>query len=184
MREVPVWKQLAVAAAMFGGSGEAFAQDRTDDNAITQAEDAFGFAVGREAIGIYGPGNARGFSPTAAGNVRIDGLYYDPAFGLQNTLLDSVGIKVGLSAQGYPFVAPSGIVDQRLRRPDDKIGGSIIGNIDSWGGGGVELDGSLPLSDSLGLRVGLTAGSTEFPNGTDNYNHGESLILRWRPAPA
>jgi iron complex outermembrane receptor protein len=33
------------------------------------------------------------------------------------------------------------------------------------------------------LRVGLTAGSTEFPNGTDNYNHGESLILRWRPAP-
>jgi iron complex outermembrane receptor protein len=183
MREVPVWKQLAVAAAMFGGSGEAFAQDRTDDNAITQAEDAFGFAVGREAIGIYGPGNARGFSPTAAGNVRIDGLYYDPAFGLQNTLLDSVGIKVGLSAQGYPFVAPSGIVDQRLRRPDDKIGGSIIGNIDSWGGGGVELDGSLPLSDSLGLRVGLTAGSTEFPNGTDNYNHGESLILRWRPAP-
>ena len=183
MREHPVWKHLAVAAAMLGGSGEAFAQDRTDDNAITQAEDAFGFAVGREAIGIYGPGNARGFSPTAAGNVRIDGLYFDPAFGLQNTLVDSTSIKVGLSAQGYPFVAPSGIVDQRLRRPDDKLGGSIIGNLDSWGGGGVELDGSLPISNSLDIRVGLTGGSTEFPNGTDNYNHGESLILRWRPAP-
>ena len=183
MREYPIWTQLAFAATMFGGSGEAFAQDRTDDNAITQAEDAFGFAVGREAIGIYGPGNARGFSPTAAGNVRIDGLYFDPAFGLQNILVDSTSIKVGLSAQGYPFVAPSGIVDQRLRRPDEKTGGSVIGNIDSWGGGGVELDGSLPINGTLGIRVGLAAGSTEFPNGTDNYNHGESLLLRWRPAP-
>ena len=182
MREVPIWRQLAVAAAMFGGSGEALAQDRTDDNAITQAEDAFGFSVGREAIGIYGPGNARGFSPTAAGNVRIDGLYFDPAFGLQNILVDSTSIKVGISAQGYPFVAPSGIVDQRLRRPDDKAGGSVIGNIDSWGGGGLELDGSLPVSSTLGIRIGIAPGSTEFPNGTDNYNHGESLLLRWRPA--
>ena len=30
----------------------AWAQDRTGDNAITQAEDAFGFSVGRESIGI------------------------------------------------------------------------------------------------------------------------------------
>jgi len=166
---------------MLAGPGTAIAQDRTDDNAVTQAEDAFGFSVGREQIGIYGPGNARGFSPTAAGNVRIDGLYFDPAFGLQNILVDSTSIKVGISAQGYPFVAPSGIVDQRLRRPDDKVGGSIIGNIDSWGGGGVEIDGSLPIGERLGIRVGLAAGSTEFPNGTDNYNHGESLLLRWRP---
>ena len=183
MRGLRVWNQLALAAAMVGGSGEAFAQDRSDDNAITQAEDAFGFSVGREAIGIYGPGNARGFSPTAAGNVRIDGLYFDPAFGLQNILVDSTSIKVGISAQGYPFVAPSGIVDQRLRRPDDKTGGSVIGNIDSWGGGGIELDGSLPINSTLGIRVGLAAGSTEFPNGTDNYNHGESLLIRWRPTP-
>jgi iron complex outermembrane receptor protein len=181
MGSLRVWNQLALAAVMAGGSGEAFAQDRSDDNAITQAEDAFGFAVGREAIGIYGPGNARGFSPTAAGNVRIDGLYFDPAFGLQNILVDSTSIKVGISAQGYPFVAPSGIVDQRLRRPNDKAGGSVIGNLDSWGGGGIELDGSLPISSTLGVRAGFAAGSTEFPNGTDNYNHGESLLLRWRP---
>lgn len=183
MQRSRVWHQLAGLAAIVGGADAAAAQDRTDDNAVTQAEDAFGFSVGRESIGIYGPGNARGFSPTAAGNVRIDGLYFDPAFGLQNILVDSTSIKVGLSAQGYPFVAPSGIVDQRLRRPNDKAGGSIIGNIDSWGGGGVELDGSLPINESLGIRVGLSPGSTEFPNGTDNYNHGESLIVRWRPTP-
>src|SRR5436853_4678300 len=95
-------------------STEADAQNRTDDNAITQAEDAFGFSVGRESIGIYNATQARGFSPTQAGNVRIDGLYFDPAFGLQDLLIDNVSIKVGLSAQGYPFAAPGGIGDQSL----------------------------------------------------------------------
>jgi iron complex outermembrane recepter protein len=161
--------------------GTAWAQDRTDDNAITQAEDAFGFSVGRESIGIYGPGQARGFSPTAAGNVRIDGLYFDPAFGLQNLLVDSVSIKVGLSAQGYPFVAPSGIVDQRLRRPDAKPGGSLLINADSWSGKGVEFDGSLPISDRLGLRGGVNVARIVYPNGTDNIQHTQSLLARWRP---
>ena len=93
---------------MLGCAPAALAQNRTEDNAITQAEDAFGFRVGRESIGIYNAGNTRGFSPTSAGNLRIDGLYFDPAFGLQGLLVDQVSIKVGLSAQGYPFAAPSG----------------------------------------------------------------------------
>ena len=93
-------------------STAAFAQNRTGDNAITQAEDAFGFSVGRESIGIYNATQARGFSPTLAGNVRIDGLYFAPAVGLQDLLINNVSIKVGLSAQGYPFAAPSGIVDR------------------------------------------------------------------------
>ena len=155
------FRRLALAAALSGAGDSAFAQDRTDDNAVTQAEDAFGFSVGREAIGIYGPGPARGFSPTAAGNVRIDGLYFDPAFGLQNIVVNSTSVKVGLSAQGYPFVAPSGIVDNMLRRPAGKLGGSVIGTLDTWGGGLVELDGSVPISSTLGARIGLSAGGTE-----------------------
>src|SRR4051794_30348497 len=75
-------------------STAAFAQSRTDDNAITQAEDAFGFSVGQESIGIYNATQARGFSPTQAGNVRIDGLYFDPAFPLQGLLINSIGIRV------------------------------------------------------------------------------------------
>ena len=175
------WGKLALAAALGCTAEAATAQDRSDDNAVTQAEDAFGFSVGREAIGIYGPGNARGFSPTAAGNVRIDGLYFDPAFGLPNSLVDSTSIKVGLSAQGYPFVAPSGIVDNRLRRPGAEPGGSLIASLDSWGGAEVELDASLPLGSDFGVRVDLLAGGTEFPNGTDNRHHAESIIARWKP---
>jgi iron complex outermembrane recepter protein len=168
-------------AAAWCYTAPAYGQDRSDENAVTQAEDAFGFSVGRESLGIYNAGNARGFSPTAAGNVRIDGLYYDPAFSLQSTLVDSTAIKVGLSAQGYPFAAPSGIVDQSLKRPASKSGVSIVASGDSFGSAAVEFDGSLALSEGLAVRYGLVGNHTEFPDGTDNWNHTESVIVRWRP---
>ena len=171
-----------IAAVIVCTSNAAWAQQRSDDNAVTQAEDAFGFAVGRESLGIYNAGNARGFSPTAAGNVRIDGLYFDPQYQLPGTLIDNVSIKVGLSAQGYPFVAPSGIVDYTLLRPGDKAGASIITNFDSYGTLGAEVDGTLPVSSKLSLGYGLNATHVEFADGTNNFNHTESLIARWRPA--
>src|SRR5437868_14603935 len=122
------WRNLArlsVATVAVCSAGQTCAQSRSSENAVTQAEDAFGFSVGRESLGIYNAGNARGFSPAAAGNLRIEGLYFDQIWGLSSTLLDSTSIKVGLSAQGYPFAAPSGIVDQSLRHPGDKAGASV-----------------------------------------------------------
>ncbi|WP_296677278.1 TonB-dependent siderophore receptor [Novosphingobium sp.] len=161
----------------------AAAQDRSSDNAVTEAEDGFGYSVGREVLGIYNGGNVRGFSPTAAGNVRIDGLYFDPAFDFPGLLTDSTGIKVGLSAQGYPFAAPSGIVDIALRRPGDKAGASVVVNGDSFGSAGMELTGSAPLGQTLGLAYGANVSRTGYPDGTDSISHSESLALRWRPAP-
>src|SRR6476469_1212141 len=172
-----------VAIALTSVSGTALAQSRSEENAVTQAEDAFGFSVGRESLGIYNAGNARGFSPSAAGNLRIDGLYSDQIYNLQGTLVDSTSIKVGLSAQGYPFAAPSGIVDQSLRRPGDKAGASVITNFDSFGTIGTEVDGSLPINSKLSLAYGLNGTRVEFPDGTDNWNHTESLIARWHPVP-
>src|SRR6476646_10280420 len=87
-----------VAIALTSVSGTAFAQSRSEENAVTQAEDAFGFSVGRESLGIYNAGNARGVSPPVAGNIRIDGLYFDQMYNLAGTVLDSTSIKVGLSA--------------------------------------------------------------------------------------
>ncbi len=172
---------LALAVATVGAPVQA--QDRSADNAVTQAEDAFGFQVGREGLGIYNAGNTRGFSPGAAGNERIDGLYFDPAFDLSGLLTDSTTIKVGLSAQGYPFAAPSGIVDIKLRRPADKAGASIVVNGDSFGTAAFELTGSAPLGPKLALGYGLNLTRTAFPDGTDNFNHAEALALRWHPAP-
>jgi iron complex outermembrane receptor protein len=161
----------------------ATAQDRSSDNAVTQAEDAFGYSVGRESIGIYSAGSARGFSPTSAGNVRIDGLYFDPQYALTSIVSESSSIKVGLSAQGYPFAAPSGIVDYALRRPSNKASASIVLNGDAYGSGGIEIDGSLPVTANLSLGYGLTVNHVEFPDGTDNWNHAQGLLARWTPAP-
>src|SRR6478735_2356853 len=171
-----------VAIALTSVSGTALAQSRSEENAVTQAEDAFGFSVGREALGIYNAGNARGFSPAAAGNLRIDGLYFDQAWGLSGTLVDSTSIKVGLSAQGYPFAAPSGIVDQSLRRPGAKAGASVVANWDSWGTYGLEVDGTLPIASTLSVGYGFNGTHLSFPDGTNNRNHTESLIVRWQPA--
>lgn len=175
--------RCGAAVVLAAINSQAWAQDRAADNAVTQAEDAFGFSVGRESIGIYNAGNVRGFSPSAAGNLRIDGLYFAPVADLLSPLVDSVSVKVGLSAQGYPFVAPSGIVDQALRKPADRNGASIVTNFDSYGSFGAEVDGSLVLSDKLAVAYGLTGSHVEFPDGTNNWNHGQSVLVRWRPAP-
>lgn len=173
---------FSLALLCAGTAFPAWSQDRTEDNAVTQAEDAFGFSTGRESIGIYSAGNARGFSPSNAGNVRIEGLYFDPAIGLPSVINDSTSIKVGLSAQGYPFAAPSGIVDQVLRRPEAKPGASILLNGDMFGSYGFEINGSLPVNKRLSIGYGATVGRIAYPDGTDNFNHGQGLILRWRPA--
>ena len=50
---------------------------QTEQNATTASDDAFGRTVGAERSGLYSTSDVRGFNPTEAGNVRIDGLYYD-----------------------------------------------------------------------------------------------------------
>src|SRR6476659_492806 len=173
----------ALVVALVVDPAPALAQSRADENAVTQAEDAFGFSVGRETLGIYNADNARGFSPTSAGNLRIDGLYFAPVVDLSGLAVESQSIKVGLSAQGYPFAAPSGIVDISLRRPADEPGASVIVSGDSYGTYSGEVDGSLPLSANLGVGIGLQGGRTHFADGTRNWYHAEALVGRWRPAP-
>src|SRR5213075_574879 len=78
---------------------------------------------------------------------------------------------------------PSGIVDQTLRRPGDRLGVSLIVNTDSYGSVGAELDGSVPILSNLSLGVGLNGGRTHFADGTRNWYHSQALVGRWRPAP-
>ena len=59
-----------VTAALACVPAPAFAQ-RAGDNAVAAAQDAFGTTVGNESIGLYTTGNARGFSPVQASNVRL-----------------------------------------------------------------------------------------------------------------
>ena len=153
------------------------------DNAITSAEDAFGTSVGRESIGIYSTSSVRGFSPTAAGNARIDGLYFDQVWGVTSRLRQSTTIRVGISAQGYPFPAPTGIVDYAFRKPgDEAMTGLTVGG-DSYGAIYVEGDAVIPLiAGELSLGIGGAAYRNDYYNNTDAYYHNEALMLRWTPA--
>ena len=156
---------------------EAFAQNRAGDNAMTQAEDAFGFSVGRESIGIYNAGNARGFSPTAAGNVRIDGLYFDPV------------VRTARPAGRFASASRSGCRRRaiRSRRRAASSTSRCAARPRRWA---VRWSSMATAGGTCSARIGRIAadrrrrwrsasGSTAahivFSNGTDNRNYTASL---------
>jgi iron complex outermembrane recepter protein len=157
----------------------AYAADR---NAIQAATDAFGVSVGIEKIGLYTSDQVRGFSPTAAGNLRIDGLYFDQAGELNKRLTDRSTIRVGIAAQAYPFPAPTGIVDYRLRSPGTKFALSSSAGFADYSGPYFDADLQIPI---VGSRLGLVAGfgrkDDEFPDGTNSSNRTTALLLEGRP---
>lgn len=173
---------LFVSAAALAVSAPAVAQ-RTDDNAVEDAEDAFGLSIGGEQIGIYSPDNVRGFSPIAAGNVRIEGLYFDQQGHLTDRMVEQRSVHVGISAQGYPFPAPTGIADYRLRRPGKRALASVAVSYGPYGGYDAVLDGQVPLmGDRLGLIVGTGMHSNVPDSGGRNNTESYGLSLRFQPS--
>lgn len=154
---------------------------RSDDDAIATAQDAFGTSVGRESLGLYEAEDVRGFSPLAAGNARIDGMFFDPVVQPNARLQASNSIQVGIAAQGNPFIAPTGIVDFGLRKPETNAASSIVVSGDIWGSGSVEVDGTLPLTQRLTGGFGAQAGRQEFGDGTRETISSQAVLLRWRP---
>src|ERR1700677_4743030 len=116
------------------------------DNPILSADDAFGLTVGLESVGIYSPGLVRGFSPITAGNVRIDGMYFDLQGTPSNRVIEGSTIRVGVSEIGYAFPAPTGIADYNLRNVGgDTPTATIIANVGPYEAWGISIDGSVPL---------------------------------------
>ena len=96
---------VLVAAGALGAP--AAAADRAQENAVTAAEDAFGIAVGNQAIGLYSMADARGFSPQQAGNLRIEGLYFDtPSSYVGPCTARATVMRIGITAQAYSFPRP------------------------------------------------------------------------------
>jgi iron complex outermembrane receptor protein len=159
-----------------------FAQ-RAAENAVSESDDAFGTSIGSEEIGLYSSVDVRGFSPTAAGNVRIEGLYFDQVWGLTSRVRRSTRVRVGLTALGHPFPAPTGVIDYSLRTPGKERLGAVAAYVDTDGGGGLEIDAELPIfAERLSIGAGLGLYKNVFQNGTDSLQHIESLTLRWAPS--
>lgn len=110
---------LGGLALFFAAAAPASAQD----NAVSNATDAFGERSGIEQSGLYTENQVRGFDLNDSGAYRIDDAYFSRAQGLDDTILAGVSVRVGVNAARLPYPAPSGVVNYRLREagPVDEL---------------------------------------------------------------
>jgi len=154
---------------------------RAGENAINAAQDAFGTQVGNESIGLYNAMDVRGFSPTEAGNLRLEGLYFDRQGDTTNRIVTGSTVRVGLSAQSYPFMAPTGVVDYRLRMPGERPITSVVTTFGPFDAFGIEADTQMPLGDKLAMGAGVAAIKEKNPTDTRSFVWNMGALLRWRP---
>ena len=157
-----------VIAAALTFQATAVSAQHASDNPVDAADDAYGLTLGLESVGLYGPSLVRGFNPQAAGNVQIDGLYFDQQGALSNRVIEDSTIRVGVSEIGYAFPAPTGIVDYDLRHVGGDVpSATIIANVGPNDSRGISIDGSLPLmGNTLVVPIGV---STQVSTQTTNY---------------
>jgi iron complex outermembrane receptor protein len=173
---------ILIGAASLALTGPALAQ-RVTDNAAASAEDAFGTSIGNERVGLYSASDVRGFSPVAANNIRLEGLYIDRPAPFTDRLVQGNVVRVGLTAQNYLFPAPTGIVDYRIRPAGNEFVLSAMLGLNSWGGGRLELDAQIPIvKDRLSLVAGVAGFVDELPAGNQSFFGSYALAARWRPA--
>jgi iron complex outermembrane receptor protein len=164
------------------------AQHASDDP-VASANDAFGLTLGLESIGLYGPGFIRGFNPQVAGNVRIDGLYFDQQGALSNRVVEGSTIRIGVSEIGYAFPAPTGIVDYDLRHPGNGTpSATIVASAGPFQAHGLSIDGNWPLiATELQLPMGasyLVSTQTQFGSPNPGYTSTVANVgatPQWKP---
>jgi iron complex outermembrane receptor protein len=177
---------LVVTVAALALAPRAEAQ-RADENAVTAASDAFGTVVGTQTIGLYSPTSARGFNPSQAENLRIEGFYYDQQPQSANPYLFSGSdMRVGIAAQSYAFPSPSGIADYRLRIPGDTPSASAVlirGPLKQYS---AEIDSQFPVVKdtlSIGLNVADAQGF-DYNYALNSFRRAISLLARITPSPS
>lgn len=156
---------------------------RANDNAVRQAQDAFGTTVGSESIGLYAPNDVRGFSPVQAGNVRLEGLYFDRQADPGERLTASSTIHVGLSAQSYAFPAPTGIADYHLRLPGDAAIVSAVAGYGAYDEHFLEIDAKIPIvTEQLSLGLGAGGRRRVWDYGAGQNLWTGAILAHWRPS--
>ncbi len=155
---------------------------RADENAVREAEDGFGKSVGNESVGIYASGDVRGFSANDAGNARIEGLYFDRAGGITDVVVRGTTVRLGLTAFGYPFPAPTGIVDTDLRRAGSDPVVSVRLSSGEYLGPDLVADAAIPISDKFGVQAALGLFDDQYVSGASAWFVSYGGVARWRPA--
>ena len=170
-----------LAVAIVALPGQALAQ-RANENAVLNADDAFGTNVGLETTGIYSEDDTRGFSPKKAGNYRLDGIYFDLVATISGRLRQSSAIRVGYAASDQPFPAPTGVAETRVRQSGDEAGASLVLTRTQFGGDIEEFDARLPvIRGSLSVAMGYGHSRIKTTDGAPSSGHGGAFKprLRW-----
>ena len=179
--------QTAALCVLAGGTNCAWAQ-RAGDNPLASAQDALGTTVGNESIGLYTGRDVRGFDPVQAGNVRLEGLYFDrqapnPQEILISSLVTGSTVRVGLSAQSYLFPAPTGIADVHLRIPADKQVFSAVVGYGPYTRMSAELNGQIPIiPEQLSVNIGGGYVREDNADAARPNQYLAAAVVRWRPS--
>jgi iron complex outermembrane recepter protein len=151
-----------------------------EDDVVRRASDAFGVRIGSESFGLYNESLARGFSLEAAGNYRLDGLFYVPAVTPASPLVDSSTVRVGLAALPFDFPAPSGVVDYALRGPAAKPFVELRVGIESYESPTLASDFSIG-SQAFGIAGGMqVTPNANYSDGTEGEMHTFGLVPQWQ----
>lgn len=158
------------------------AEPQNNTNVVTAAEDAFGTVLGPESLGLYNESSVRGFSPLVAGNVRVNGLYFDLQGMMTDRLADRTQIRVGLSATDFMSPAPTGIVDYTLRQLNDTRGLTAIAYAGPYGSDQLDIDGYQSLWAG---RAAIAAGASyrhdvDIPGLTGQFT-SFGILPQWTP---
>ena len=173
---LPVRRGPVVLAALCALIPAPALAQRAAENAVSNADDAFGTSLGFEQTGIYSEFDTRGFSPTKAGNARIEGVYYDPVQNLSSRIRQSTAIRVGFSAESFPFQAPTGIADYRFRPFPEKAGASLSMTFAPYAGSLPEIDLRLPVvAGKIGITGGYAAADLHSTDGSYNSSWGAAV---------
>ncbi len=173
-----LWARCLLSALMFSALASA---QRVNENPVTTAADAFGTTVGSQTIGLYDADDVRGFSPREAGNLRIEGLYFDQeTFAADACLFSEQSIKVGLAAQSFDFPAPTGIANFSLRVPEAGKLTSVVISRGPFDAAALELDGQYgqagqPVSVGVCFHRNI---NSDFDFAKRAQNNEAGLIVR------
>lgn len=180
-RHLKLGAMTGLALAMMPQVAQA---QRASENAATQAADAFGRAVGLDRSGLYSSDDVRGFNPVEAGNVRLEGLYYDQVDRLSLRLNEGSTIRVGPAALRYPFPAPTGLVDYSLIQPRGvqsySVNAEYNGTINNGVGGSFEFKQPIRGAE-LGISGGIGWRDAIRFEGGRTYFRNNGVTLGWRP---
>jgi len=181
------WNCRVLAAVSCAAAAGAALAQRADENAVTAAKDAFGTSIGFQNVGLYSAIDARGFSPQQAGNLRIEGLYFDQqTWTTGDCMVRETTMRVGIAAQSYSFPAPTGIADLSLRTPGDQALLSAVLTRGPFDTATADFEAQIPLVEHT-LSVDLCAGYRE-NFAVDVFHESRASVFgttfRWRPGAA